>query len=257
MEHRLKSFTLTDVEADEDGGTLTAYASTFDRDPDSYGDIVAKGAFADTLSEWKESGNPIPLLFGHRADDPFMNIGGVTNAVEDDKGLRITATFDPDNPNAQYSRKLVREGRLTKMSFAFDVLDEGPVELSDGVKANELRRIDLFEVSLVPIPANQHAEVLDVKSRKSGRTLSKSTESSLRAAASQLETARAAIDDATSALAAVLSAVDPPSGGSDAETDANDPDNAEEPGKANAEAEDARRDVGEYIKQFIKKGQTA
>lgn len=255
MEHQIKSATLTDVKADGNGGTLTAYASTFDRDPDSYGDVVAKGAFADTLAAWKKSGNPIPLLFGHRTDDPFMNIGGVVDAVEDDRGLKITADFDPDNPNAQYCRKLVQEGRLTKMSFAFDVLDAGPTTLDNGVKVNELRKVDLFEVSLVPIPANEHADVLDVKARKSGRALSKSTESQLRDIAAQLATAMAAINDATSALADVLSVVDPPSGGSDAEPDANGSGNAEEPEKANAEAESARRDIGEFIKRYTRKGQ--
>ena len=32
-----------------DGGSVRGYASTWDREPDSYGDVVAKGAFADTL----------------------------------------------------------------------------------------------------------------------------------------------------------------------------------------------------------------
>ena len=55
-----------------DGGTVTGYASTFDRDPDSYGDVIAKGAFAKTLEEWEEKraeGVYIPLLYGHSTDD--------------------------------------------------------------------------------------------------------------------------------------------------------------------------------------------
>ena len=146
-----------------DGGEVLAYASTFDRVPDSYGDVVARGAFAKTLADWQASGNPIPMLFGHRTDDPRMNIGAVIEAEEDERGLKIRARFDEENEIAQYTRKLVKEGRLTKLSFAYDTLDAAPVVLEDGTRANELRELKLYEVSLVPIPANQLTEVIEAK----------------------------------------------------------------------------------------------
>lgn len=146
-----------------DGGEVIAYASTFDRVPDSYGDVVARGAFAKTLADWQASGNPIPLLFGHRTDDPRMNLGAVIEAEEDERGLKIRARFDEENEIAQYTRKLVKEGRLTKLSFAYDTLDAAPVVLADGTRANELRELKLYEVSLVPIPANQLTEVIEAK----------------------------------------------------------------------------------------------
>ena len=145
-------------------GIVEGYASTFDREPDSYGDVVAPGAFADTLARWRESGKPIPLLYGHSTDDPEYNIGKVVDAYEDERGLFVRAEFDADNPKAQYVRKLVKEGRLYQFSFAYQVLDAGTVELDSGLEAYELRKLDIFEVSLVQIPANQHAEVVEVKS---------------------------------------------------------------------------------------------
>lgn len=160
-----KSFDLI-YEATEDvadGGEVLAYASTFDRVPDSYGDVVARGAFAKTLADWQASGNPIPLLFGHRTDDPRMNLGAVIEADEDERGLKIRARFDDENEIAQYTRKLVKEGRLTKLSFAYDTLDAAPVVLEDGTRANELRELKLYEISLVPIPANQLTEVIEAK----------------------------------------------------------------------------------------------
>lgn len=162
---KTKSFDLI-YEATEDvadGGEVLAYASTFDRLPDSYGDVVARGAFAKTLADWQASGNPIPLLFGHRTDDPRMNIGAVIEAEEDERGLKIRARFDEENEIAQYTRKLVKEGRLTKLSFAYDTLDSAPVVLEDGTRANELRELKLYEVSLVPIPANELTEVIEAK----------------------------------------------------------------------------------------------
>lgn len=157
-----KSFEIKDI-SEAEGGEITAYAATFDRVKDSYGDVIAPGAFAKTLTDWQESGHPIPLLFGHRTDDPRMNLGAVVEASEDERGLLIKAQFDETSDVAQYTRKLVKEGRLTKLSFAYDVLDSAPVVLADGTKANELRELKLYEVSLVPIPANQLTEVLEVK----------------------------------------------------------------------------------------------
>jgi len=157
-----KSFEIKDI-SEAEGGEIKAYAATFDRIRDSYGDIIAPGAFSKTLNDWNESGHPIPLLFGHRTDDPRMNIGSVVEASEDERGLLIKAQFDETSDVAQYTRKLVQEGRLTKLSFAYDVLDSAPVVLEDGTKANELRELKLYEISLVPIPANQLTEVLEVK----------------------------------------------------------------------------------------------
>lgn len=148
-------------------GVVEGYASTFDREPDSYGDIIAKGAFARTLDEWRAKegdGLSIPLLYGHNTDDPMHNIGKVTEAYEDEKGLFIHAEFDADNPTAQYARKLASEGRLYQFSFAYAVREAGMVTLENGVDAYELRDLDLYEVSLVQIPANQHAVVTSVKS---------------------------------------------------------------------------------------------
>lgn len=165
-------------------GIVEGYASTFDREPDSYGDVVAPGAFKETLARWAESGKPIPLLYGHSTDDPEYNIGKVVDAYEDERGLFVRCEFDADNPKAQYVRKLVQEGRLYQFSFAYQVLDAGTVELESGVEAYELRRLDIFEVSLVQIPANQHAEVTEVKAAtpevKSGRRNSKADADELR-----------------------------------------------------------------------------
>lgn len=158
-----KSFDLIYENDGNEGGEIVAYASTFDRVPDSYGDIVARGAFAKTLETWQQAGNPIPLLFGHRTDDPRMNIGAVVEASEDERGLRIRAQFDETNEIAQYTRKLVKEGRLTKLSFAYDTIDADMVDLDDGSKARELRELKLYEVSLVPIPANEMTEVISAK----------------------------------------------------------------------------------------------
>ena len=212
-------------------GTVEGYAATFDREPDSYGDVIAKGAFARTLTEWSQKEQPIPLLYGHNTEDPEMNIGKVTEAYEDERGLHVRAEFDADNPKAQYVRKLAKEGRLYQFSFAYSVRDAMETELDGGMRAYELRDLDLYEVSLVQIPANQHAVVTGIKS---GRRNSKADADELR----QIRALASQITQAINGLLADEDDADEPDGGPEPEA------NAEEPTTANAE-EQAAKDADE------------
>lgn len=215
-------------------GIVEGYAATFDREPDSYGDVIAKGAFARTLDEWRAKGADglsIPLLYGHNTDDPMHNIGKVTDAYEDERGLFVRAEFDAENELAQYARKLAQEGRLYQFSFAYAVRDAREIELN-GAYAYELRDLDLFEVSLVQIPANQHAVVVAVKS---GRRNSK-------ADADELRNIRSLAAQITSAINGLLADEDEP----DESEDGPEPDaNAEEPEGAKAEEPKAKEDEGD------------
>ena len=174
-----------------DNGTITGYASTWIREPDSYGDIVAKGAFAECIENLKAEGKVLPLLFNHSSDDLWAYIGMVTNLEEDDHGLKFDAVFD-DTQEAQRARELAATGRLVNFSFAYDVIDQGEVELEDGRKANELRKITIHEVSLVLYPANPDTSIVSVKS---GRRNSAKDEDKIRQAISLLQDVLGELDD--------------------------------------------------------------
>ena len=162
---------------DEGSGSVEGYASTWIRQPDSYGDVVAKGAFEKTLKERWNGGKGIPFLWSHHMDD-LNSIIGTAEADEDEKGLHFIAKFD-NTEEAQKVRQFYKDGRLRKFSFAFDVRECAMVTLEDNTKANELRELDLFEISAVMVPANDDAGVVDVKA---GRRNSKSDEDDLREA---------------------------------------------------------------------------
>ena len=165
MEHKYKEFTMRKSDGEKDAGTISGYFSTYDRIPDSYGDVIAKGAFTETIKKREESGHPFPLCWNH----DLNQIIGKVDAIEDtEKGPLMTASFF-DSPLAQEKREIVKNGVVYQFSFAYDVLDAAPVELEGGTKANELRKLDLFEVSIVPIPANQNAVMTDVKSGRRNR----------------------------------------------------------------------------------------
>lgn len=187
----------------EDGlaeGEFIVYPSTFIRRPDSYGDVIAKGAFDETIAEWKASGETLPGQFGHRFDDPEYYVAAGTDQGTDDRGWWVKGIFDPE-PKAQKVYRLVKGRRLGKLSFSFDTLDEGKTVLSiaagdlvDG-PANELRKVKVHEFSFVPFAANDDTFVAGIKQDqaaralteiaaelKAGRVLSAKNESLLRAA---------------------------------------------------------------------------
>lgn len=154
------------IKSDGEGsGSMEAYASTFDRKPDKVGDIVAPGAFADSIKAFQESGRSIPLMYGHNGGrDPDLIIGSIAAdaLTTDAKGLRIRAEF-LDTEKAQQCRRLVKKGLLRKLSIGYWPREQGPIEI-EGKYANELRKVDLHEVSLVVNPANENAEVVSIKS---------------------------------------------------------------------------------------------
>ena len=179
MNHKYKEFAIKS-DGEKDAGTISCYFSTYDRIPDSYGDVIAPGAFTETIKKRERSGHPFPLCWNH----DLNQIIGKVDAIEDtEKGPLMTASFF-DSPLAQEKRNLVKEGVVYQFSFAYDVLEAGPTELEDGVKAYELKKLDLFEVSIVPIPANQNAVMTDIKS---GRRNSKSDETKIKQAITLLQ----------------------------------------------------------------------
>lgn len=180
-------------------GEILLYPATFIRQADSYGDVIAPGAFLDDIAAWKASGNVLPGLFGHRMDDPMMFIAETLDEGEDDHGWWVKGAFDLDNPVAQQVYKLAKGRRLNQVSFAYDVLESGAVTLEDGSKANELRKVKRYEWSIVPVGANQDTSIVAVKalvdSIKAGRTISAKNEQSLREARDSIDSVLASLGD--------------------------------------------------------------
>lgn len=193
---KVKDFAIRIKQDERDGlaeGEFVGYASIFGN-IDSYGEVVANGAFANSLTEWAESGSVLPVLWGHNLSDPDYNVGGVISAEEDDRGLKIHARLDLDSPKGAQVYRLLKGGRVGQMSFAFDVVQKHEVAASGDQPSHvSLDQLKLYEVSIVPIGANQETEILAVKSAvdalqsKAGRVLSAKNETTIREIADQLE----------------------------------------------------------------------
>lgn len=118
---------------------FAGYAAVFDR-PDSGGDVVRRGAFADALKRCGE----VPLLLQHKGEP----VGRIEHLSEDKRGLRVIAEV----VDARVL-ELVRGG-LRGLSFGYRVRES----CVDG-SLRELRALDLVEVSLVARPMQSQAKV--------------------------------------------------------------------------------------------------
>lgn len=171
-----------ELKADETG-KIAGFFSTYEKTPDSYGDIIEPGAFTKTIEKRKASGHPFPLCWNH----DFSSVIGVVDSVEEKEiGPYIEASF-LDTALAQDVRKMVQSGAVYQFSFAYDVLswrEPTAEEKKMGVQ-NVLQEVEVFEVSVVTVPANQNAVVTDIKGAieaeiKAGRRNNKSDEETIK-----------------------------------------------------------------------------
>jgi len=152
-----------------DGATLAegefiALASVFGN-VDRYGERIVKGAFTQTLEEWRAKGDPIPVIWQHQWSDPNAHIGIVLEAEETDEGLLYKGKIDIDeNPLAAQVYRLMKGRRVTQQSFGFDV-HEGVEVKEDDRWIFEIRRLSLWEVGPCLVGVNQATELREIKSR--------------------------------------------------------------------------------------------
>lgn len=164
--------------ADNETGTFEAVVAVFGN-VDHDGDRIVEGAFANTLEEWKASGDPIPVIHSHQWYDINAHVGAVDpkDAVElapgdarlpaelkDFGGLLVKGSIDinEDDPIAKKTHRLMVQRRLREFSFAYDIRPDGEKRGDDGV--NELSDLDLFEVGPTLKGANPATVLVGAKS---------------------------------------------------------------------------------------------
>lgn len=184
---------------------------------DSYGDVVIPGAFTDTLAEWKGRGDPIPVFWSHRLDDPDFCIGELVDAKETADGLEVLGQVDVDAAKGLQAYRLMKGRRVTQFSFSYDVIEAGWAKrenaAGDPEEYFELRKLKLYEVGPTLIGANQETDLLAVKAAsehvsrwaadvKAGRVLSTKNESTLREALTSLQESATNIESVLAAVTA-------------------------------------------------------
>jgi HK97 family phage prohead protease len=155
MEHLLLKAATT---ATTDQGEFTAIAAAYS--VDRVKDRIIPGAFKGTIERWQASGKRIPLHWNHEGDAKSI-IGSIDPATarETKDGLYVEGRMDiADSETAKEAWRSVKNGA---MSLSFGYMVEKSRKASGGV--TDLLAIDLFEVSIVPAPANADTRILSVK----------------------------------------------------------------------------------------------
>jgi uncharacterized protein len=147
------------IKAVSEDGLFSGYGSVFGV-VDSYQEVVAAGAFKESL----DSRMPA-LLWQHRSGEP---IGVYTTVKEDNIGLYLEGKLALKTARGAEAYELLKMGAISGLSIGF-VTREDSYDRVTGVRT--LKKLDLWEVSLVTFPANDSARVANVKSIESIKSL--------------------------------------------------------------------------------------
>ncbi|KGQ33950.1 MULTISPECIES: HK97 family phage prohead protease [Gallibacterium] len=146
------------AQAVKDDGFFAGYCNVFDV-KDSYDEIVRKGAFLASINAWQSRGKMPPVLWNHDRNQP---IGVWTTLKEDEHGLygegRLLIN---DVAKAKEVHALLMAGAIDGLSIGYRLNKWSYDEQNEIL---ELLDIDLTEISVVTMPANEESRISVVKS---------------------------------------------------------------------------------------------
>ncbi|GAB3416676.1 HK97 family phage prohead protease [Massilia agilis] len=147
-----------EVKAVQENGVFEGFGSIFGN-VDLDNDIVAPGAFTESLAQWKASGRLPPILWQHRSGEP---IGPYLEMQEQAAGLWVKGQLLVDDvQRAREARALMKAKAVNGLSIGYAVREDSYDRVT-GVRT--LKKVDLWEVSIVTFPANPSAQISSVKS---------------------------------------------------------------------------------------------
>jgi len=155
------------AESLKEEGTFEGYGSTFDKSPDSYGDVIAPGAFTKTIKKKGRNGNGIAMLWQHESHNP---IGIWPDMEEDKKGLHVFGELILEVQQAKEAHALMKKKALRGLSIGWDFprtkggrIVDGVYEWNEDKRIRTLKEIELWEISPVTFPAKKPARIIGVK----------------------------------------------------------------------------------------------
>lgn len=155
----MQHLTVKAVATATDLGWFSAVAAAYTVDRQN--EQIVPGAFEKTIARWQGSGKAIPLHYDHKADASSI-IGTVhpRSMLETEQGLVVEGQLDLEN--SEIAREAWRSMKAGAMSLSFGFLATRSRKRSDGVR--ELSELDVFEISIVPHPANFDTRIIGLKS---------------------------------------------------------------------------------------------
>lgn len=152
---------------EEQPSKITGYAAVFNSKTTIGGwfdEVIEPGAFARSLSE----NGDIRALFNHNWDNVLGRTkSGTLRLEEDDKGLK----FEIELPNTSVGRDLAESmsrGDINQCSFGFWITEEN-WDYSVEPALRTIKEVELYEISVVSIPAYDDTEASLVRGKEIGK----------------------------------------------------------------------------------------
>ena len=122
--------------------TNTPYPVSF------YNETIQRGAFKRTLNDRPD----VQMLINHGEGGsgmPIARTGKNMTLVEDERGLKVDADLDPEDPDVMLLKRKMDAGLIDQMSFAFQVTDQdwNPDFTERTIKAVSIHRGDVSVVN--------------------------------------------------------------------------------------------------------------
>ncbi|MEI8715656.1 HK97 family phage prohead protease [Mesorhizobium sp. ISC11] len=156
MSIKIRDFDLS-IKAVKDDGFFSGYGSVFGV-VDVQNEIVAPGAFVDSLASRKATGRKIPVLWQHQSNRP---LGVYETVQEDSKGLYVEGKLlTKDVALAREAHALMKAGAVSGLSIGYWTR-EASYDEKTGIRT--LTKLDLEEISIVTMPANEEARIDAIK----------------------------------------------------------------------------------------------
>lgn len=156
MQREIRGGIPAEIRADEAGIKVSGYAAVFNQETDIGGvfrEVIAPGAFTDAIGR-----DDVVFLINHDGLPLARTRSGTLTLRQDDHGLFMETTLDPEDPDVKSIVGKMKRGDLDKMSFAFwpekqewDDTQDPPVRT--------ITQASLYDVSIVTTPAYDGTEI--------------------------------------------------------------------------------------------------
>lgn len=144
--------------APSDTGDIAGYGSVYGI-TDMHGDVVEGGAFDESIKHHRAEGTRPLMLWGH---NPDRVIGAWETFSSDAYGLKLSGKLNLETQDGREALSLLKQGALSGLSIGYQVAPGGAEIDRKGIR--HLKKLMLWEVSIVGIPSNDKARISGVKS---------------------------------------------------------------------------------------------
>jgi HK97 family phage major capsid protein/HK97 family phage prohead protease len=155
---------------------------------DHGGDVMAHGAFRDSLNEHKSAGTRPALLWQH---DPSEPIGVIDALNETSSGLQIKGRLALETIKGREAYSLAKMGAVQGLSVGYRTKQA----TRDGKGVRTIKAAHLGEVSLVTVPMNDRARITSVKAAAAAHKETRNMTTENDGAAAELAELKAKINE--------------------------------------------------------------